>query len=318
MRVTVLTAAYNAELFLDRYWSGISAQSYLPLQIIFVDDGSTDDTSRRFEDLAASSDLNGIEVIHLRQENQGPPAAMNLGLKHATGHVVIPLDADDTLLPGAVETFVSAFERDQDVSLVYTDHRVVYKASTLVEDRSPRQVVSKYDSLFFSILAEGMCVPAGSYCYRRDCIALLPNGRFTKEYQAQNLEILLHTAATRKTCYVPVATVELLVREGSRSRANTLERVHRKVAGSHRLQREVAARYRVPWSIRCRLERRLIPLELDYYFLAGNRAKLLSTFAKAIVLRRVSRRSLVQVLACITPFMRRSVMRRYYAGWVFD
>lgn len=319
MKVAILTAAYNAAMFLERYWSGIKAQSYSPLEIVFVDDGSIDGTINTFRKLAESRTINGLEVIALRQdENKGPPAAMNLGMEFVKGDFIIPLDADDTLLPGAVNLFSQAFRQNWDVELVCADYRLCDERYQPLPAPRRRRELGQVNNLLHAILAHGMLTPAGSYCYRRDVIQLLPQKKFTEEYQAQNLELLLHSAASCRWHYIPVPTVEILVRHDSRSRANTLERLRRKVLGSHRLQREVARMYRVPWCVRRQLERRLMPLEGDYYFLSNDCGGVLRTFFKSILLGCSNRRLVALTVATIFPMFRATAKERYFNGFVLQ
>jgi glycosyltransferase involved in cell wall biosynthesis len=86
-RVSVVIPYFNASAFIEGALASIRAQAYAPLEIILVDDGSTDDIATR---AAAWPD-----VIYIRQENRGPAAARNAGIARATGEVIAFLDADD-------------------------------------------------------------------------------------------------------------------------------------------------------------------------------------------------------------------------------
>jgi glycosyltransferase involved in cell wall biosynthesis len=95
--VSVIVPAYNAERFLGRAMRSALAQTYPHLELIVVDDGSTDGTAeviRSFRD---------ARVRHLSQANRGQGAARNLGIRASTGRYVTFLDADDLYLPQKVE-----------------------------------------------------------------------------------------------------------------------------------------------------------------------------------------------------------------------
>jgi glycosyltransferase involved in cell wall biosynthesis len=79
---------FNGERYLREALESIFHQSYQPLEVIIVDDGSTDGT-------AAVAAAYGEKVTYLRQDNAGPAAARNLGLSVAHGEFVAFLDADD-------------------------------------------------------------------------------------------------------------------------------------------------------------------------------------------------------------------------------
>ncbi|MGE0734640.1 MAG: glycosyltransferase family 2 protein [Alphaproteobacteria bacterium] len=85
--VSVIVPVFNGERFLAAALDSVAAQDYRPIEIIVVDDGSTDATPQI---LAARSD---IRVI--RQDNQGPSVARNVGVAHARGDVFAFLDGDD-------------------------------------------------------------------------------------------------------------------------------------------------------------------------------------------------------------------------------
>lgn len=96
MRISIVIPCYNAAAFVDRALSSALEQTHPDLEIICVNDGSTDGTLallRQFQERAAGR----IQVID--QPNQGACAARNNGLQHCTGTYVEFLDADDRLLP---------------------------------------------------------------------------------------------------------------------------------------------------------------------------------------------------------------------------
>lgn len=93
-RVSVIVPAFNSERFIAAALASIEAQTFVPSEVIVVDDGSTDGTS----DIAAG--FPGVTL--LRQAHVGVAAARNRGLEVATGEVVAWLDADDLWPPGAL------------------------------------------------------------------------------------------------------------------------------------------------------------------------------------------------------------------------
>ena len=94
--VSVVIPSFNHAHFLPAAIESACMQAYRPVEIILVDDGSTDDTAA----VAAAFPA----VRYIRQENRGLAAARNTGLAHCRGELVVFLDADDRLLPGALET----------------------------------------------------------------------------------------------------------------------------------------------------------------------------------------------------------------------
>lgn len=113
-RVSVLVAVYNAEPFLSQCLDSLMNQTLSDIQVICVDDGSTDNSLRLLREYAAKDSR--FEVIALT-ENQGQAHARNEGLKRAKGDYVCMLDADDWFSSDALEKAVLAFDVDTDCVL---------------------------------------------------------------------------------------------------------------------------------------------------------------------------------------------------------
>ena len=113
-RVSVIVPAYNAGRTIDTALQSVFAQTYRNVEIIVVDDGSSDDTAER---VAAW----GPRVALHRQTNRGPAAARNHALLHARGDLVAFLDADDVWLPTKLERQVAYFDRYPETGLLHTD-----------------------------------------------------------------------------------------------------------------------------------------------------------------------------------------------------
>lgn len=107
--VSIIIPTYNRASLLSETLNSVVEQTYRPIEVIIVDDGSTDDTPELVRDWRekARSDL---RVKFFRQENQGANFARNRGLVHSTGVYIQYLDSDDVLHPQQVELLVHALE----------------------------------------------------------------------------------------------------------------------------------------------------------------------------------------------------------------
>ncbi len=103
-RVTVLVPAFNEEKTLRASVESILASDYPDLEVIVIDDGSTDGTSAAIEDLAT-----GGRIRLLRQTNTGKAGALNHGIQSASGEAVLFTDADSLFQPGTVRQMVRWF-----------------------------------------------------------------------------------------------------------------------------------------------------------------------------------------------------------------
>ena len=113
--VSVIIPCYKQAGFLSDAIESVLAQTHPYVEIIVVDDGSPDDTS----DVALR--YTGVRCI--RQRNQGLAAARNTGIRESTGDFLVFLDADDRLIPDALETGLKCFRRNPGATVVVGKHR---------------------------------------------------------------------------------------------------------------------------------------------------------------------------------------------------
>jgi len=109
--VSVVIPVFNGERFLREAVESVLAQDYAPLEIIIVDDGSTDGTATVAHGLAGP-------VCYLHQTNQGPAAARNRGIETAQGSLVAFADADDLWPAGKLELQLPYLLRDAKIDIV--------------------------------------------------------------------------------------------------------------------------------------------------------------------------------------------------------
>lgn len=100
MQISIIIPIYNASLYLRECLDSVLAQTFSDYEIILVNDGSTDDSLKICEEYASKYD----KIIVLTGENAGVSAARNKGLDVATGEWVVFADADDVMLPEALDT----------------------------------------------------------------------------------------------------------------------------------------------------------------------------------------------------------------------
>jgi glycosyltransferase involved in cell wall biosynthesis len=112
--VTVIIPAYNAERLVAEAIQSALDQTYPNVEVVVVNDGSTDATSERVRPFLA-----GQRVRYLEQPNAGPAAARNRGLAEANGEYIAFLDADDLWQPTKLEKQVPLFHNRPELGLVY-------------------------------------------------------------------------------------------------------------------------------------------------------------------------------------------------------
>ena len=114
--VSVVIASYNMAHYLGDALESVLRQDYSPLQVIVVDDGSTDDTASVLRRYAAHDNLQVIQ-----QANEGQTSAKNRGLSVAVGKYVGFCDADNLWTPGKIARQVGLFHGNERIGVVYGD-----------------------------------------------------------------------------------------------------------------------------------------------------------------------------------------------------
>ncbi len=113
-QVSVIIPAYNAMKFLPITLDGVLKQTFQDFEVIIVDDGSSDSIKEW------SKSIEDQRVVFISQDNQGPAAARNRGIRQAKGEFLAFLDADDLWFNTKLEKQVKILENNPNIGLVYT------------------------------------------------------------------------------------------------------------------------------------------------------------------------------------------------------
>ena len=106
--VSIIVPVYNCKPYLEDCIQSVLAQDYGNLELLLIDDGSTDGSGQICDQYAYYDKL---RVIH--QKNQGVSATRNTGIRLASGDLILFLDSDDTIEPSMVSTMVADIEKEQ-------------------------------------------------------------------------------------------------------------------------------------------------------------------------------------------------------------
>ena len=199
-KVSVIVLAHNYGRFLDDALNSLLHQDYAGgLEVIVVDDGSTDDTR---EVAAAYAD----RVRYIYQENQGVAGAANTGLAAATGELIAFHSADDVALPGKIRRQAEILASRPEVGLVYGDMAVTDTNLNVITPsfwESQGIVPVRGDALERAMI--GPFVSGGTMMFRacyRDGFYPLPDWA-----QWEDWRITVHVAALAEFEYIPDALI---------------------------------------------------------------------------------------------------------------
>ena len=152
--VSIVIPAYNHGAYLDAAIRSILDQDYPHVELIVIDDGSTDDTPKVLERYAGQFHFES-------QPNSGQVATLNKGWRMSRGDILAYLSADDLLLPGAISDSVRCLEQNPDAVLVYCDFNLIDPRSRFVRR------VSTPDFSYREMLAKFICPPGPGAFFTR-------------------------------------------------------------------------------------------------------------------------------------------------------
>lgn len=197
--VSIITPCYNGEAYLDRYFSSILNQTYPNLELIFVNDGSTDRTAEIAEGYRPQLEQRGIRYTYLYQENAGQAAALNRGLKLFTGEYLTWPDADDEMLPDCIEKKVAFLGENPGIRMVRSDG-ICCDSATGKKWGIAKSGDKATQNIFEKILLVHTYGCCGCYMISRDLfLDCYPTRDIFESRAGQNWQLLV-PAASRSLC----------------------------------------------------------------------------------------------------------------------
>lgn len=184
--ISVIVPVYNVKEYLPRCVASICAQTYRNLEIILVDDGSTDGTGRLCEELAATDER--ILVFH--KENGGSSSARNLGIERARGNYLGFVDSDDFIEPDMYERLLRVLtEHNAPIAQIGRDE-IDADGKKLPDICLPPEELTSYGSEEFLrelLLHRGDC----SFCTKLLSKELLAGRRFPEGVLNEDFHLLV-------------------------------------------------------------------------------------------------------------------------------
>jgi glycosyltransferase involved in cell wall biosynthesis len=194
-RISVVIPCHNYGRYLAATIESVRRQRYPSVELIVVDDGSTDDSAEIASGYA--------EVICLRQQNQGQAAAQNRGLEAAGGSFVVFLDADDELTGVALETLLQCLLEQPECAFAYGHIELIGVGGEPILDRPDRsaklQTCVEGDPYAHMLRTNNGIRSSGAIMYRTDVLRAV--GGFTLGLgNAQDVDLNLRLARDHRIC----------------------------------------------------------------------------------------------------------------------
>ncbi len=114
MEVSIIIPVYNRATVVPATLQSVVVQTYRPLQVVLVDNHSTDDTMRVLENFKKEHPGEGFNVVITSEEHHTAGAARNQGFEHATGEWIMFFDSDDLMDENLVESYVKVIQKSQE------------------------------------------------------------------------------------------------------------------------------------------------------------------------------------------------------------
>lgn len=204
MKLSVVIPTYNYGRFLHHCLESVAGQMADDTEIIVVDDGSTDDTSHRLQSLSGL--LPAGRLRHFYQQNAGPAAARNHGVRQARGDFIWFLDADDCLNEGALDCMRQAIMAHPQADLIFAGYRSVGEKGRIVEHSAGSLAVNRTRNLKNYLLQRLPGLTIGSAVIRKAVLQgiVFPEGVHSNE----DVVFFGHLLATCRAVSVPGQVVD--------------------------------------------------------------------------------------------------------------
>lgn len=224
--VSVITPCYNGQKWLKRYLESIINQTYKNIELIFINDGSTDDTEKIILSYKEKFLQKGIKLIYKYQENQGLGGAINTGLKYFNGDYICWADADDYLELDSIEKRVRFLENNLQFGCVSSDANV-YIESDLenpIYRISEKSIGNNDENQFEKMLKSESIFCCGCHMIRSS--SFLDVNKEREIYPAkrgQNWQMLLPVYYKYKRGYIDEPLYNYIIHEKSMSSGDDTE-----------------------------------------------------------------------------------------------
>jgi glycosyltransferase involved in cell wall biosynthesis len=203
-QVSVIIPCYNSAKFVDKTLQAVFNSTFSDFEVVFVDDGSTDDTKQI---LTEKGWLKRVRYVY--QENKGLPAARNIGIKNAQGQYISLLDIDDRPLPDRLARLVSYLESHPEFKMVYSPCFMEYMdrdekryVQDLYSSHTPLWLPKKHEGDLFENLFYMRIFPS-SMLFCKEAALII--GLFDESLKVcEDLEFLLNFGAQYEIGFVKI------------------------------------------------------------------------------------------------------------------
>ena len=205
-KVSLIVPCYNGEGYLGDFLDSVLAQTYPNIELILVNDGSTDGTEEVFLQYSSRLETGGVDVKYIRQGNGGPASAVNAGLKIFSGEYLMWPDSDDVMMPEHIEKEVRFLEEHPECAFVQCagwavpgrdleNHLYVMASRKVSRQEFVENIILEKDLIYCPV----------AYMVRSDALKeVIPELHVFESMTGQNIQMLLPLAYRYECGYLPM------------------------------------------------------------------------------------------------------------------
>jgi glycosyltransferase involved in cell wall biosynthesis len=228
-KVTIITPIYNGERFIDQYISSLLQQTYNNVELIIVNDGSTDRTLDLCEKKKVLLEQKGWKIQILSQANKGAASAVNTALKKVSGDYIMLFDVDDILMPDNISSKALFLDMHPEYGMVRNNGYMVFEDDLnntnipLVKNDKEKQNEWIFDDLVYAYTNNW----PGTFMVRFSFFhSLHPDLEIYTSQYGQNLQLMLSVAWFYKTGFIDSYLTKYIIYKRSHSHSDNPMRLH--------------------------------------------------------------------------------------------
>ncbi|HBT79351.1 MAG TPA: hypothetical protein DEA67_04350 [Selenomonas sp.] len=218
--VSIVSPCYNGEHYVSNFLDSVLAQDYPAVELIMIDDGSTDDTRGVITGYHDRFTQRGYQLHYIYQEHAGQSEAINKGLQRFTGDYLTWFDSDDLLTPDSLSRRVTFLKEHPEYGFCCCnvafvdehdfDHVIFAWGNLPVATRE-----EFFENIMFcrhALFPDGYLVPSGNF------LKLFPERHIYPSPEGQNWQLILPLAYHLDCGFMPECLAKVVERTGSHSR----------------------------------------------------------------------------------------------------
>lgn len=222
--VSIIVPVYNGARYLENFINSIVSQTYQNIEVIIIDDGSTDNSLEIINNLKPLLEEKNIRLVILSKSNGGQASAINLGLKYVEGKYLVWVDCDDILLPQNIEKKVNFLEEHKEYAFVMCAAEEVELTdfSKILSIKKRKIYKGGEDNLFNDLVfGTNVIFVPGVYMANFELLKkVIPENGIYESREGQNYQLLLPLAYSYRCGYIDDVLFRIVSHSDSHSRMN--------------------------------------------------------------------------------------------------